>query len=170
MDPPGTTGTLDSADGAARAVARLRATYESGATRALSWRRDQLARLRRVATRPDPLALYAFSASRRTVQEVIARTRSGGVCVNGTVLQIAVPQLPYGGVGHSGSGAYHGRTGFEQLSRARGVLVRPRRFDVRLIYPPYRRAGIRLLRFAERWPKPPRSEAALGRRRSALRA
>jgi aldehyde dehydrogenase (NAD+) len=111
--------------------------------------------LRRVATRPDPLALYIFSASRRTVREVIARTRSGGVCVNGTVLQIAVPQLPYGGVGHSGSGAYHGRAGFEQLSRARGVLVRPRRFDVRLIYPPYRRAGIRLLRFAERWPKPP---------------
>ncbi len=112
--------------------------------------------LRRIASRPDPLALYVFSASRRTVREVIARTRSGGVCVNGTVLQIAVPQLPFGGVGHSGIGAYHGRTGFEHLSQRRGVLVRPRRLDVPLLYPPYRPAKIRLVRFVERWSRAPR--------------
>lgn len=112
--------------------------------------------LHRIATRPDPLALYVFSSSRRTVREVIARTRSGGVCVNGTVLQIAVPQLPYGGVGHSGIGAYHGRAGFDRLSQRRGVLVRPRRFDVPLLYPPYRPAKIRFVRFVERWSRAPR--------------
>jgi aldehyde dehydrogenase (NAD+) len=107
---------------------------------------------RLIARRPDPLALYVFSAKRRTVREAIRRTRSGGVCVNGTTLQIAVPQLPFGGVGRSGIGAYHGRTGFERLSQRRGVLVRPRHFDLRVLYPPYLPAKVRLLRFAERWP------------------
>jgi aldehyde dehydrogenase (NAD+) len=111
--------------------------------------------LSRISARPDPLAFYVFSSSRDTVDEAVARTRSGGVCVNGTTLQIAVPQLPFGGVGHSGSGAYHGRAGFERLSQARSVLVRPRNFDFRLIYPPYSRARIRLLRLTERWPRPP---------------
>ncbi len=109
---------------------------------------------RLIATRPDPLALYIFSSKRRTVREVIRRTRSGGVCVNGTALQIGVPQLPFGGIGHSGTGAYHGKAGFERLSHRRGVLVRPRHVDVRVLYPPYRPAKIRLLRLAERWSKP----------------
>ena len=108
-----------------------------------------------IARRPDPLALYVFSSSRRTLGEVIRRTRSGGVCVNGTTLQIAVPQLPFGGVGRSGIGAYHGRTGFEQLSQRRGVLIRRRHFDPRVLYPPYGPAKVRLLRFCERWPKRP---------------
>jgi aldehyde dehydrogenase (NAD+) len=66
-----------------------------------------------------------------------------------------VPQLPFGGVGRSGIGAYHGRTGFEQLSQRRGVLIRRRHFDPRVLYPPYGPAKVRLLRFCERWPKRP---------------
>jgi aldehyde dehydrogenase (NAD+) len=123
---------------------------------------DLVDALDRVETRPDPLALYVFSSSRRTVREVIARTRSGGVCVNGTVLQIAAPELPFGGVGHSGIGAYHGRTGFERLSQHRGVLICPRRFDVPVVYPPYRAAKIRLLRLVERWPRRARSAQGVG--------
>ncbi len=105
----------------------------------------------RIAARPDPLALYVFSSSRRTVREVIARTRSGGVCVNGTVLQIAVPALPFGGVGRSGNGTYHGRAGFERLSQTRGILTCPRRFDLPVVYPPYRPGKTRLLRKVVRW-------------------
>lgn len=107
--------------------------------------------LHRVATRPDPLALYVFTSSRCTVRAVLARTRSGGVGVNGTVRQMAAPQLPFGGIGHSGTGAYHGRAGFERLSQARAVLVSPRHLDLHVGYPPYRPGKTRLLRLVQRW-------------------
>ncbi|HXZ83430.1 MAG TPA: aldehyde dehydrogenase family protein [Acidimicrobiales bacterium] len=112
--------------------------------------------LARVTARPDPVALYVFSASRRTVRAVLERTRSGGVAVNGTVRQIAVAELPFGGIGRSGMGVYHGRAGFERLSQPRAVLVSPRRFDLGVVYPPYRPAKTRLLRLAQRWTKPAR--------------
>lgn len=90
-----------------------------------------------IRRRPKPLALYVFAASPGRIQEVVDHTSSGGVCVNGTVQHLAVPGLPFGGVGESGSGAYHGRYGFETFSHRRAVLARRPRPDLPFAYPPY---------------------------------
>jgi aldehyde dehydrogenase (NAD+) len=85
-----------------------------------------------------PLALYAFTGSKRTAERIVAGTSSGGVCVNGTVLHLGVPGLPFGGVGESGMGAYHGRTGFDTFSHRKAVLTRSVHPDLPVAYPPYR--------------------------------
>jgi aldehyde dehydrogenase (NAD+) len=97
--------------------------------------------VRFVAGRPKPLALYVFSRSQRTVERVLAATSSGSVGVNCTVQQLAVPGLPFGGVGASGMGAYHGRHGYETFSHRRSVLAKPARPDPPVLYPPYGRVA-----------------------------
>jgi aldehyde dehydrogenase (NAD+) len=98
--------------------------------------------------RDKPLALYVFSRDEEVQQEVVERTSSGGVCVNGTVLQLSNPNLPFGGVGESGTGAYHGRHSFETFSHRKSVLTRGLRFDPSLFYPPYKGWKSRLLKRA----------------------
>jgi coniferyl-aldehyde dehydrogenase len=75
-----------------------------------------------VQSRDRPLALYCFSRDRTTQERVLQRTLSGGVTLNGTLLHIAQESLPFGGVGPSGIGAYHGLEGFKRFSHARGVF------------------------------------------------
>lgn len=101
-----------------------------------------------VAARPKPLALYVFSGSPDTVERVLAGTSSGGVCVNHTLLHQATTGLPFGGVGASGTGAYHGRAGFDAYSHHRAVLTKPVRPELSLLYPPYGRLKSWLLRRA----------------------
>ena len=79
-------------------------------------------------------------------QAVVESTSSGSVCINGTVLQIAAPGTPFGGVGESGMGAYYGRHGFETFSHRKTVLTRGLRFDPTLLYPPYGARTTRWLR------------------------
>ena len=86
---------------------------------------------------PKPLALYLFGGTAREQQQTLETTSSGGVCFNDVVMQAGVPELPFGGVGASGMGSYHGRSGFETFSHAKSVLRRPFRFDFKLRYPPY---------------------------------
>ncbi len=76
--------------------------------------------------RDKPLALYVYSDNPDLVEQVIAESSSGSVCVNHNAVQLAVPGLPFGGVGASGMGAYHGRAGFDTFSHAKAVLRRPR--------------------------------------------
>ena len=90
-----------------------------------------------VRERPKPLALYLFTSSRTTQKYVVANTSSGGVCMNHVILHIGDPRLPFGGVGDSGMGAYHGKAGFDALSHHKSVLYKPQRPDPRLLYPPY---------------------------------
>ncbi|MCG8590184.1 MAG: aldehyde dehydrogenase family protein [Proteobacteria bacterium] len=90
-----------------------------------------------VNQREKPLALYVFSEDSRVEQRVIADTSSGGVCVNGTIWHIGNPHLPFGGVGESGMGAYHGHASFETFSHRKSVLTKPTRSDPKLMYPPY---------------------------------
>jgi aldehyde dehydrogenase (NAD+) len=90
-----------------------------------------------VRDRPKPLALYLFSGSRSTKKYVLANTSSGGACVNHVILHIGDPRLPFGGVGDSGMGAYHGKAGFDAMSHHKSVLYKPQRPDVKLVYPPY---------------------------------
>jgi len=100
----------------------------------------------RVNADDKPLALYVFSRSRATADHVLTATSSGGACVNHVVYQVAAPQLPFGGVGPSGMGAYHGRSGFETFSHRRSVLSKPTRLDPPVAYPPFTAAKEKLIR------------------------
>jgi len=92
---------------------------------------------------PKPLALYCFSESEERQGRVLARISSGGGCINDTVSHVGSQDLPFGGVGDSGMGAYHGRYSFEAFSHVRGILKRSTRIDMPLRYPPYReRVGL----------------------------
>jgi aldehyde dehydrogenase (NAD+) len=97
---------------------------------------DALCELNR---RDKPLALYVYSVDPELVERVISATSSGSVCVNHSAVQLAVPGLPFGGVGASGIGAYHGRAGFDTFSHAKGVLRKPQGGELPLMYPPYTR-------------------------------
>ena len=99
--------------------------------------RDMDEAVRYVSSRAKPLALYVFSSSKTTVDRVLASTSSGSVGVNLTVQQLAIPGLPFGGVGESGMGAYHGRHGFETFSHRRAVFSKPTLLDPPVQYPPY---------------------------------
>jgi len=90
-----------------------------------------------INSRPKPLALYLFSASGESQRRLLEGTSSGGVCLNDVVMQVSVPELPFGGVGNSGMGRYHGEAGFQTFSHLRSVLRRPFQLDVPLRYPPY---------------------------------
>jgi len=90
-----------------------------------------------VNARPNPLALYVFSKDRLTAQQIVERTSSGGACVNDVVAHLGVPGLPFGGVGASGMGAYHGRASFETFSHRKSVLTKGTLIDPSLRYPPY---------------------------------
>lgn len=87
--------------------------------------------------RPRPLALYYFGYNKSEQNRVLHETHSGGVCLNDTLLQVAQDDLPFGGIGPSGMGHYHGREGFLTFSKAKGVLVKQRLNAAKLIYPPY---------------------------------
>lgn len=84
-----------------------------------------------------PLALYPFSHDRARVEKILRSTLAGGVTVNDTVLHFGINALPFGGVGPSGMGAYHGRAGFDAMSKALPVLWQPRRAGSDLLKPPY---------------------------------
>lgn len=100
-----------------------------------------------ILARPKPLACYIFTKNKKTERRLLASISSGGVCVNDTLVHLAVPELPFGGVGESGMGAYHGRTGFETFSHAKGVLRRSTALDFPFRYLPFNRMKDRLLRF-----------------------
>ncbi|WP_399242477.1 aldehyde dehydrogenase family protein [Synechococcus sp. CS-1327] len=93
--------------------------------------------MRRINLGPKPLALYLFSRSRAAQQAILAGTSSGGVCFNDVVMQVGVPELPFGGVGGSGMGTYHGKAGFDTFSHQRSVFRRPFWLDLPFRYPPY---------------------------------
>jgi aldehyde dehydrogenase (NAD+) len=100
-----------------------------------------------VRQRPRPLAAYAFSEDADLQERVLSELSAGGVSFNGTVLHVGNPWLPFGGVGDSGMGAYHGRYSFETFSHRKGVYERSTRFDPRVLYPPY---GARLTQWLKR--------------------
>jgi aldehyde dehydrogenase (NAD+) len=95
---------------------------------------------------PKPLALYVFTSSPPQGRDLVDRIPSGGAVINHIAMHCMVPQLPFGGVGASGIGAYHGRWGFEALSHRRAVLSKPAKPDPRLVYPPYSAAAVKIMR------------------------
>ena len=113
-----------------------------------------------------PLALYTFSENDAENDQVLAESASGGACVNGTLLHISNPNLPFGGVGESGMGSYHGKFGFDAFSHHRAVHTRTTRIDPSLMYPPYTATKQKLVRRGMTMPDPRDIAAKL---RGALR-
>jgi coniferyl-aldehyde dehydrogenase len=94
-----------------------------------------------VNAHPRPLALYPFSHDRASVEKILRNTLAGGVSVNDTLLHFAVSSLPFGGIGPSGMGAYHGRAGFDAMSKQLPVLWQARRTGGDMLKPPYSKAN-----------------------------
>ncbi len=99
-----------------------------------------------VNARPKPLALYLFTGSSGVRDRVLGETSSGGAAVNATMFHVAVPRLPFGGIGPSGMGAYHGEASFRTFSHAKSVLRKSRKPDPDLAYPPYTSRKDKLMR------------------------
>ena len=91
-----------------------------------------------VNAKPKPLALYFFSNNKQHQDQVLQQTSSGGACINDTIIHMAFPALPFGGIGNSGIGRYHGKTSFETFSHQRSVLNKSFLVDVKLRYAPYK--------------------------------
>ena len=87
---------------------------------------------------PKPLALYLFGGGEKEQGKLLSMTSSGGVCFNDVVLQAGIPELPFGGVGTSGMGKYHGKAGFDNFTHYKSVLKRPFWLDLNFRYPPYK--------------------------------
>jgi acyl-CoA reductase-like NAD-dependent aldehyde dehydrogenase len=106
--------------------------------------------------RPKPLAVYLFARDPALQERVLAGTESGGVCINDTILQILGTDLPFGGVGDSGMGTYHGRAGFDCFTHQRAIMTRSPAVDPKFRYPPPR-ASLetlkRILRFTPPFPR-----------------
>ncbi len=100
--------------------------------------RNLNAAIQQIRSQPKPLALYLFGGDAQQQQQLLEETSSGGVCFNDVMMHHAIPDLPFGGVGASGMGNYHGEAGFRTFSYERSVLRRPFALDLRLRYPPYR--------------------------------
>jgi acyl-CoA reductase-like NAD-dependent aldehyde dehydrogenase len=95
---------------------------------------------------PKPLAVYIFTRNKKKAREFLARTQSGSAAINDTVMQIASPYLPYGGLGASGMGRYHGKKSFQTFSNYRSVLVKSNLLDMWLRYPPYSNLKARIVK------------------------
>ena len=104
----------------------------------------------KINARPHPLALYWFGADRRHCERMLRQTLAGGVTVNDTLWHFAHEGLPFGGVGASGSGQYHGEHGFVTFSKAKPVYAQSRFAPTRLLYPPYGRVFERVLTLLKR--------------------
>ena len=90
-----------------------------------------------IKARPKPLALYLFTRNAALQERVLAQTSSGGVCINDTIMQIAASSLPFGGVGDSGMGSYHGKASFDTFSHDKSVMVKNFWLDIKWRYAPY---------------------------------
>ncbi|MGH3971181.1 MAG: aldehyde dehydrogenase family protein [Mycobacterium sp.] len=100
-----------------------------------------------VNSRPKPLSAYLFTKTRAVRERVIKEVPAGGMLVNHLAFQVTTAKLPFGGVGPSGMGAYHGRWGFEEFSHRKTVLTKPTRPDVSaMLYPPYTEKAWKLAR------------------------
>jgi coniferyl-aldehyde dehydrogenase len=101
----------------------------------------------RINAGPRPLAVYPFSDRRDRIERVIERVMSGGVTVNDALMHVGQEELPFGGVGESGMGHYHGQEGFNTFSKLRPVFTQARWSSLALMMPPYGRMADRVLRF-----------------------
>lgn len=92
----------------------------------------------RINSRPKPLALYFFTKSKERERKIIQSISFGGGCINDTIMHLATSHAPFGGVGESGMGGYHGKASFDTFSHHKNVMNKSLKFDIPLRYPPYK--------------------------------
>ena len=114
----------------------------------VSGREDAIARINRG---DRPLALYWFGDDAQARDEMLARTIAGGVTVNDTLWHVAQENLPFGGVGKSGIGAYHGEKGFETFSHLKPVFYQSRFASSKMLYPPFSVKTDKILKMARKF-------------------
>lgn len=100
--------------------------------------------IEKIKSRPKPLALYLFTSDKKQQRKFELETSSGGMCINDTIMHITNPRLPFGGVGNSGMGAYHGKYGFETFTHYKSRLKKSNLTDPALRYPPYTKLKLKL--------------------------
>ena len=86
-----------------------------------------------------PLAIYLFGGSKKIHNQISRVTSSGTICINDVMLPVLIPNLPFGGVGQSGIGKFHGEEGFRNFSNQKSITFKGFLFDLNLRYPPYER-------------------------------
>lgn len=99
-----------------------------------------------VESRPHPLALYFFTSNSANRKQVLSRCRFGGGCINDTIIHLATSAMPFGGVGESGMGGYHGKAGFEEFSHTRSIVDKKTWIDLPMRYQPYTGLKDRMIR------------------------
>lgn len=104
--------------------------------------------IKKINSRPKPLALYLFTENSIVEKKVIENVSYGGGCVNDTITHLANPLLPFGGVGYSGMGSYHGQKSFETFSHMKSMLKKSTKVNISLVFPPYNKKKIKLLKKA----------------------
>ena len=97
--------------------------------------------------KPKPLALYLFSNDKQTVKQITSRCRYGGGCINDTIVHLATTEMPFGGVGESGMGSYHGEQGFKTFSHTKSIVDKKNWIDFPVRYSPYKKLYLKLLKF-----------------------
>lgn len=108
--------------------------------------RDEEELLSALQALPSPLALYLFTSDRRAIETFTTRLSFGGGCVNDTVIHLSVPDLPFGGVGNSGMGAYHGEAGFACFTHEKSIVNKKTAIDLPMRYQPYKKKNDALIR------------------------
>lgn len=108
---------------------------------------DLDAALTDIESQPHPLALYLFSEDKAVQRKVLDRCHFGGGCLNDTIIHLATSAMPFGGVGESGMGGYHGKTGFEAFSHLRSIVDKKTWLDMPVRYQPYTSQKDKMLRF-----------------------
>ena len=99
-----------------------------------------------INSKPKPLSLYLFTKESSAKEKVFAHTSSGGVSINDVIMHMPVPNFPFGGVGASGMGHYHGKFSFKTFTHAKGVLRKTHWFDLPFRYAPYNLWKLKWLR------------------------
>ena len=102
--------------------------------------------IRTVESHPHPLALYFFSEDKTAQKKLLRSCRFGGGCINDTVIHLATSSMPFGGIGESGMGSYHGKTGFESFSHFRSIVDKKTWMDLPIRYQKYTQKKEKLLR------------------------
>jgi len=99
-----------------------------------------------VNDRPKPLSAYLFTSNKKAERYFLRNLSFGGGCINDTIVHLSVSRLPFGGVGASGMGGYHGKAGFDAFTHYKSVLHKSRYIDIPLRYPPYTKFALKLLK------------------------
>jgi acyl-CoA reductase-like NAD-dependent aldehyde dehydrogenase len=100
-----------------------------------------------INARQKPLAMYYFSKGRKDVDTILKRTSAGGMCINETVTHLINPCMPFGGVGNSGMGAYHGKYSFDTFTHYKPVMTKSNLIDFPVRYPPFSTLKMKMLKF-----------------------